>query len=327
MKQIVIVLLMVMVAVSANAFDISYSKDIENELEKVVAENDALLKKIDAKLLKEDKNTILEKQEKYKKDKNRVMNKYPEAEEVLADKIVYVDNRKLKGIKGRKNVAGARYAASDFIRTIIPDVLGEGEDLKVLYVREDYGADQEKDDDGNILENVDIKTYSYSVRIGRTLYGQPVFDSFASVDIDADTNEVISFDLNNWKPVGAIDETALKTLKKDMLKKTIDKRLDAQQKEHANVRHVDVKNVIMGWVFDETGDALEPAFVHYGTVDEEETSGEILEKKYSFLEMMEGSTGNTGKPLDEKAQMLSDDETATTSAESENPDKSIIKEE
>lgn len=282
------------VAVSVQAFDISYSAKGENELNKAFADRPVLMKKLDAKGLRE--NRADERQQAYQQNKAKLMAQYPQAEEIPSKGKITCDGVvALKGVLGRPGVAEPKSIASDFARNVIPDVLGEGEEIKVLFVRDEYGADQEKDTAGNIKTNVNIKTYSYSVTMGRTLYGKPIFDSIATVDIDAATHKVVSFDLVNWKPVAGTKTSTLNNINPATIRNMIDKRLNAYQPKAKNIKRVKVENIQTGWVFNGSDGTLIPAFNHSGSVDEIDENGGLVENKYAFLESIKDSTDTTSK--------------------------------
>ncbi len=295
MKQVIAIIACILVSVSSFGFEVAYSANAERELESAIAANAGLVKLVDSMAIAIDKSKSKAILEAYAKVRSVLFYKYPKAEEnPYRATIGYDSGETLKGITGRIDPARSKSVAVDFLKNVMPDVLGEGEAIKILYVREDYGADQEKDERGAVAETVNVKTFSYSVRIGRTLFGIPIYNSFAEIAIDAATYDVVAFDLTNWKPVTAVNRENLAVIKQATFADAIAKRLAGQQKANPLVKQVVVDNVIPGWVFDDADSSLVPSFVHYGFVDEADEKGVLVQKKYSFLETI-GNISAAGK--------------------------------
>ena len=200
--------------------------------------------------------------------------------------IKYRKGAALKGIARRTmSCGGYKEKTLKFVQNVLPGALGTGETLEVLYVEEDYGAEQQKDViTGEISPEVALKTYSYYVRIGRRLQQQPILNSIAYVEIDPATDEIVSFRFRNWEPVSYRQNKGSTRLTWPVIRDRVEARLGAQRAEAGTqITRFKIDQLLGGWVFDDESGEVVPAFVHYGIVYVNNiTSGKNEEKRYAI---------------------------------------------
>lgn len=324
MKRTIIILLVLLTTLGVYAFDVEYSQTADNDIDTIIKEKDNVLKKLDKQDEKALLNTYREKKAKHTVHKNKLINEFPTMEiDEKQDKLKYHKQTSLKGIQRQYNVQKYKTIASDFLKLSFPEVIGDNEDIKIMHVQEEYGAQQEKCDDGTISPEVNVKSYAYTVRIGRTLYNQPVFDSYVTVEVDAASDEIISFDLTNWKPISKIQKEKMAKIKKTVITKIINNRLDEQKTpDNKNVKKVTVKNVIQGWTFNDSSDDIVPAFIHYGDVEEVDDDGILVNKKYCFLELINPAINKDTKADPDMPSLTNEDTSEDTEPE---PEADMIK--
>lgn len=324
MRRTICILIILIIAAGVYAFDVEYSVTSDTDIDTIVRQKDDLLKKLD----KQDEKALLEKyrdkKAKHSAHKHRLTNKFPTMKiEEKQDKIKYHKNVSLQGIPREQNVRKYKTIAADFLQVSFPEVLGNDEDIKIMHVQEEYGAQQEKCDDGTISPEVNVKSYAYTVRIGRTIYNQPIFDSFATVEIDAASDEIISFGLTNWKPISGVQKEKMKKIKKSAITGIINNRLDEQKTpQNKNVKKVIVTKIIQGWIFNDISDDIVPVFVHYGDVEEVDNNGIFVNKQYSFLEVLDPGINENVKIDPDTPSLILED---TTEEKEPEPEYDVIK--
>jgi len=159
----------------------------------------------------------------------------------------------------------------------------EYEGLKALFVTEEYYANEEKDTNGNIKPTVEPKTRSVTVKIGRTIYDEPIFNSFAYIEIATIDNNVNSFDIKNWNSLREIKIEKYDLLNENYVKSKINERYN--EKTSITVSNIQIENIMTGFSMNEYGDLL-PSFVHFAEVSYLEDGKEIKDK-ISKMEVIE----------------------------------------
>lgn len=147
----------------------------------------------------------------------------------------------------------------------LPSPLTEAEATKVLYVKYEKSIHQERAADGSIDPQTNLRTHQAVVKIGRTLHGLPVFNSFATIGIDAVDGRTNYFDLRNWKSIGSSLPGDLRSRRTSAhVESKIRSRLDAlRQDQPTDYDHVQVDEVVSGWNLDPQGNAV-PAVIVKG---------------------------------------------------------------
>lgn len=198
------------------------------------------------------------------------------------NKIVYnkAINYKLKGIKKETYIQPYEHLTLNFLNDNFS--YGKNEEIKVLNVREEYGAEQEKDKNGIISPNVNIKTYSYDVIVGKKLFDKPIFNAISIIEIDPREKKIISFELENWTPITYSEENYLKELSPEYIMNRIKKTIT--QKSNNKEEIFKIEGVKIGWVVDKNSKKLIPSFLHYGTISNSSNiiNYNIAKEKYSF---------------------------------------------
>lgn len=291
MKRIVLATFMLLITANLSlAVETRHSNRSLEDMDRLLQKKNELVEKISKAKTTEKKGGI-ETEQRFDAIVATLRDRFPTLKsDKIKKKISHDQKTYLKGVaRNSDDIQVFKDKAIEFLIYEVPDVLGSVESLKILYVAEDHGAEQEKDEDGNILPDVWQKTYSYTVRVGRELLGNPLFNSSCAIEFDAATEEMAAFKLTNWFPI-SLDKVELKGLKKlskEKIQKRIQDRYDTQElNPDICVDSVMIYNIVQG-LFIEENKRIVPAFIHYGVVEATDTRiGESFTEKCVFLEKL-----------------------------------------
>jgi hypothetical protein len=152
----------------------------------------------------------------------------------------------------------------DFMQKNIPIPLSQFEQFKVFDVEYEKSVSEEKDVSGNLKKNVPIKTLSAVVKIGRTAFGRPVFNSYASIGFSALERNVFYLDVNNWNSVNLIPHEYQSKMSSAHIKEKISNRIRTSANAGSNAASVEIEEAVFGWNLDQNGN-LVPAVIYHGT--------------------------------------------------------------
>jgi hypothetical protein len=152
----------------------------------------------------------------------------------------------------------------DFMQKNIPIPLTQFEQFKVFDVEYEKSVTEEKDASGNLKKNVPVKTMSAVVKIGRTAFGLPVFNSYASIGFNALDRNVFYLDVNNWNSVNLVPHEYQSKMSSAHIKETISNKIRALANSMPNTASIEIKEAVFGWNTDQNG-ALVPAVIYHGT--------------------------------------------------------------
>lgn len=280
MKNIKIYILLLALISSSQAVSIQYTNTANEDIVKIMHQKDELFNKIQ-NYRKEIQASELNKlfDENLMVLKNNFLNLKIEKN---SNKIVYSKNKNyiLKGINQENNIQPYEQLAFNFLHNIFSYT--KYEEIKILNVREEYGAEQEKDKNGKISSNVNIKTYSYDVIIGKKLFDKPIFNAIATMEIDPKENKIISFELENWTPITDSEGNYLKKLSPEYIKDRIKNTI--AQKSNNKEEVFKIEGIDIGWIADKNSKKIVPAFLHHGIIINtgKNTNYNTAKEKYSF---------------------------------------------
>lgn len=187
MKKNILISFLLAATTTISSLEIEFSKKAKTEM------------LVPQKQLKEESSfnskKYINKEAKFEEKLFKLKNNFSQTSTQDKSNIFFKSGKKLKGKARSYSTSTSEYAATNFLDTYFPDVLGTDEELKVMYIKEDYGADQTRLDNGEISPEVDLRTYSYTIKVGRTIKGKPIFNSFATIEVDATNDDIISFDM------------------------------------------------------------------------------------------------------------------------------------
>ncbi|MCK4798468.1 MAG: hypothetical protein KAT05_13895 [Spirochaetes bacterium] len=328
MKKIFFITLFICISLlSFNAVEIEYSTVVLDSITKIKEDNSKIVKEFDINKAKFKIKVKVD----YSEFKNTTTNRFSkqfknkENDVVIDDsqkRIIFTKKKIIEGVPRVTDRTKYKQISLDYLKNNFPAILGDSESLKILYIGEDYSADQEKDENGNIKPDVNIKSCSFTVKIGRKLFDKPIFNSFVMIEIAAKNDEIISFDIKNWITIDDVKIEKLSDFTESTIKYKIEKRFinkdivdtDKLNKEKElskstteitqkgeiidkdddksivnkiNLDKVKINQVLIGWIINDNSDVL-PAFVHYETIHATDSkTGESIEDKCSFLEVIE----------------------------------------
>lgn len=266
MKIIKIYIVSLALLNTIQAASIEFSDTAQKDINKIILEKKKLLTAIQA-YRKEVKLAI--KKEKLEGTKLTLKNNFKNViidEQINSMRSKKDINHKLKGVQRTYNTHIPKQIALNFLHNDFSYLVGKNEEFKILNIGEEYGAEQEKDKNNKIKSNVNIKTYSYDVIIGRYVLDKPIFNSTGSIEIDPATDEIISFNFKNWSPT-IIDEksTIIKELSRSKIEDKIKKRISSKISQSTDIYKI--KGVTLGWIIDKKSQNLIPAFIHHGNIE------------------------------------------------------------
>jgi hypothetical protein len=151
----------------------------------------------------------------------------------------------------------------DFMQKNIPIPLSQFEQFKIFDVEYEKSVSEERDTSGDLKKNVPIKTLSAVVKIGRTVYDLPVFNSYASIGFSALERNVYYLDVNNWNSVNLIPHEYQSKMSSAHIKETISNRIRNSSRAKSGASSVEIKEAVFGWNMDQNGDLI-PAVIYHG---------------------------------------------------------------
>ncbi len=288
MKTIKILIMSSILVSNLLAVSIKFSDNAQKDIKTIVQQKQKLIDTINSYNRNNDignKNKILQ------ISKSTIKKQFPSASIDKNNVFIYKKKKdyKTKGIDRDQKIEIPKQIALIFLNDNFSYLVDKNEEFKVLVVGEEYGADQEKDKNGRIKSEVNLKTYSYLVRIGRKVLNLPVFNSTGSIEIDALTEKIISYDLRNWSPVSIADIDFLtEKLSEKEIKKIVEKRLS--EKQEIETKHLVVNGVMLGWIVDLETKQLIPAIMHNSEPKFDNINAPSHDKKskLSYVDRLDG---------------------------------------
>ncbi|MBN1308982.1 MAG: hypothetical protein JXA18_13750 [Chitinispirillaceae bacterium] len=200
------------------------------------------------------------------------------------------DNRILFSAKEYSNNGIESYSqdiftglAYDFIDNI-PSPISVAEKINILYVKHARSIHQERDEDGEIEDDVHLRTHLTVIKFGRMLHNLPVFNSYATVGFNVESMDINFIDLKNWLPINIEPVENFKDkIDKNKIEQAIRNKVQKRLDSNKQYKKVTIEEVQLGWQIID-GKNVTPAVIFHGEVFKEETmeNGE----KISSLEIL-----------------------------------------
>ncbi|MDD5674155.1 MAG: hypothetical protein PHC61_08335 [Chitinivibrionales bacterium] len=147
----------------------------------------------------------------------------------------------------------------------VPNPLSNSEERKVLYTRFEKSIHEELDMNGNLEDDTHLRIHSAVVKIGRMVHGYPIFNSYATIGIDAVDHHISYLDLKNWVSINVEPpKNYLDKFNKVNIENKISENTKTALAENGDTTsNVEIQEVIFGWQLDVAGN-IEPAVIFKG---------------------------------------------------------------